>query len=330
MSTEHDGATNAIKIQTRTEKGYTMKQTVEKTANAVTYEPVTVETLEQTARAAAYVAIRKAYLSTARKVTDSAGNVLDYDGNSGGADIIRRLYNGFGDSVSAARSNMDAAAAAYDAAPDRKAAATAETAALAYAETTGNDTDDCIQAAALALWENIAANGGEVGTESAFMDAVRAVHRHIYQQDKNTSTRVRRRYDSTGQLLEMGDYQYIKYPHIYIDAYNGTDENGGAAFDIVDVNDELSRYMRGQSDNDTINDVLAILTTRQRNLVHMVAKGYTFETIAEKLYNTEIKLAENGTDKTPPISHAAAVKRAAALARKHMERIRKRAAVVER
>lgn len=282
-----------------------MKQTVEKTANAVTYEPVTVETLEQTARAAAYVAIRKAYLSTARKVTDSAGNVLDYDGNSGGADIIRRLYNGFGDSVSAARSNMDAAAA-YDAAPDRKAAATAETAALAYAETSGNDTDDCIQAAALALWENIAANGGEVGTESAFMEAVRAVHRHIYQQDKNTSTRVRRRYDSTGQLLEMGDYQYIKYPHIYIDAYNGTDENGGAAFDIVDVNDELSRYMRGQSDNDTINDVLMILTPEQKRVLKYLASGYSYETIAGKMHTT------------------------AAAVRKHFQRIKERAAVVER
>lgn len=268
------------------------------------YAPATLETLEKTAWAAAFVAVRKAYHGTPRKVQVN-GETVNHDGNSGGAEMVRRLYYGFSSSLAAAKMRMDAAAAAYDATPTKATKADYDAAALAYAETTPNDTDDCITAAALALWENINENGGETATETAFMDAVRAVHRYIYQQDKNTSTKVRRTYDEKGQLLAVNDYQYIKYPHIYIDAYTGTDENGAATFDIVDVNDELSKYINGQMANDTINDVLALLTATQKRVLSYLAKGYTYETIAARLNITN------------------------AAARKHVQRIREKAATVK-
>lgn len=282
---------------------------------ATEYKPVTVETIEQTARAAAWVAIRKAYLATARKVKDANGETLDYDGNSGGADIVRRLYYGFSATQAAAKQTMqdaetaaaksaaNAAKSAADAKTAKADAKTAKEAADVYADTTGNDTDDCINAAALALWENIVENGGTEGTEGAFMEAVRAVHKYIYQQDTNTGVKVRRKYDENGRLLAVNDYRYIKYSHIYIDEYRDTED--GAAFDVVDVNDELSKYIKNQRNNDTINDVLTILTPMQKQIVHYIALGYTYETIARRLNTT------------------------AAAVRKHMQRIREKAAAVK-
>lgn len=269
------------------------------------YAPATLETLEKTAFSAAYVAIRKAYHGTPRKVKID-GETVNHDGNSGGTEMIRRLYYGFSSSLAAAKLRMDAAAAAYEATPTKTTKADYDAAARTYSETTPNDTDDCIQKAALSLWENIADNGGETATETAFMDAVRAVHQHIYEQDKNTSTKVRRKYDDKGQLLAINDYQYIKYPHIYIDEYTGTDENGNATFDIVDVNDELAKYIAGQMANDTINEVLAILTATQKRIVSYMARGYTYETMAARLN------ISNG------------------MVRKHVQRIREKARTIER
>lgn len=269
------------------------------------YLAITLETLEKTAFSAAYVAIRKAYHGTPHKITVN-GVDMGRDGNSGGADIIRRLYQGFSTSTAAAKMLYNDAAALYDENPTPQTLETMETAAANYAAAVPNDTDDCIQAAALALWENIAGNDGETATETAFMDAVRAVHRYIYQQDKNTSTKVRRRYNSKGELLAIDDYQYIKYPHISINQYAGEDENGGAIFEIVDVNDELSKYIQGQRNNDTINDVLALLTATQKRILQYVAIGYTYETIAARLNITQSTV------------------------RQHMHRIRQKAATVER
>lgn len=268
------------------------------------YPVITLETLEKTAFSAAYVAIRKAYHGTPRKVI-VGGVEMGRDGNSGGAEMVRNLYHGFSTSTAAAKLLYNDAVRLYDENPTPQTLETMEAAAASYAAAVPNDTDDCIQAAALSLWENIADNGGETATETAFMDAVRAVHQHIYEQDKNTSTKVRRKYDDKGQLLAINDYQYIKYPHIYIDAYTGTDENGNATFDIVDVNDELAKYITGQMANDTINEVLAILTATQKRIVSYMAKGYTYETIAARLN----------------ISNAAA--------RKHVQRIREKAQTIE-
>lgn len=245
--------------------------------------PITAANIQDVARAAAYVAIRRAYLASARKVTDVNGETIAHDGNTGGADMIRRLYYGFAGSEHAARATLDKAATDYDEHTDKTTAATLKAALDGYADATANDTDDCINAAALALWENIVENGGETATDDAFITAVRAVHRYIYQQDTNTSTRVRRKYDEKGNLLAVNDYQYIKYPHIYIDAVAGTDDDGNALFEVVDVNDELSKYIKGQRDNDTINDVLAILTATQKRILHYIARGYTYETIGERL-----------------------------------------------
>lgn len=273
--------------------------------NSKEYPAITLETLERTAVAAAWVAVNAQLRGKARKVTDGKGNVLDHDGNNGGNETMRRLYNGFAYGIATMRGKMAECADEYESNPTKDTLATLLESMDNYTATTANDTDDCISVARLSLWESIVNNGGAEADEEAFNRACNAVRCHIHAEDSNTATRIRRKYDENGNLLAIDDYQYIKYPHLYIDEYSGTDENGNPRFDIVDVNDELSKYIRGQMDNDTINEALALLTTTQRRIVHMVARGYTQETIAKRL---------NMTDRT---------------VRNHLARIREKVAHIE-
>lgn len=229
------------------------------------------------------IAIKRAYLSSARKVTNETGDTINRDGNTGGSEMVRRLYYGFAFCATSKRDTMQRAATAYQSNCTKDTLDTYETAANQYAAAVANDTDDCIQAAALALAEDIMANGGKQGTEDSFLSAVRAVHRYIYQQDSNTATRIRRKYDSNGNLLAINDYQYIKYPHLYIDAYTGEDSEGAPTFDIVDVNDELSKHMQQLYSNELINAILEILSPTQKRVLHYLAMGYTYETIGKRL-----------------------------------------------
>ena len=54
--------------------------------------PITADNLMQAARAAAYVTVRRAYLSTPRSLRDASGEVCGYDGaTTGGTDMIRNF-----------------------------------------------------------------------------------------------------------------------------------------------------------------------------------------------------------------------------------------------
>lgn len=120
--------------------------------------PITADNLMQAARAAAYVTVRRAYLSTPRRLRDASGEVCGYDGaTTGGTDMIRKVYQGFGQGLHAAQGRADRAADAMDAATTDYAAALADLvdAMDGYTDATATDADDLIQTAALSLWQSI-------------------------------------------------------------------------------------------------------------------------------------------------------------------------------
>lgn len=259
----------------------------ERKADAVR-PPITAETLMQSARAAAYCTVRRAYLSTPRTLRDATGQVAGFDGSTtGGADMIRRLYQGFRGGLHAAAGHAEQAAAAMD-----NAATTAEQAAAlvdltaamdAYTATLSNDADDLIQTAALALWQAIVDNDGQTAPDGAFLDACRAVDRQIYAEQSNTGTRVRTTTDAAGNVLRSDEYRYTRLPHLYID-HLSTDANGEITADIVDVSDALSRYMRGQGARDDIAALFRRLTDREQQTLVWYAAGVSHETVARRLH----------------------------------------------
>ena len=266
-----------------------MKLNNERKADAVR-PPITAETLMQSARAAAYCTVRRAYLSTPRTLRDATGQVAGFDGSTtGGADIIRRLYQGFRGGLHAAAGHAEQAAAAMDnaATPAEQAAALVDlTAALdAYTATLSNDADDLIQTAALALWQTIVDNDGQTAPDGAFLDACRAVDRQIYAEQSNTGTRVRTTTDAAGNVLRSDEYRYTRLPHLYID-HLSTDANGEITADIVDVSDALSRYMRGQGARDDIQTALLPLSKPEKQALLWHAAGLTYDTIARRLNTT--------------------------------------------
>ena len=251
-----------------------------------TNAPITAANVMQVARAAAYVTVRRAYLSTPRAIRDGGGQVLGYDGSTtGGADMVRRLWQGFRQGLHSAEGVAEKAAAALDAATDDTAAALADlTAAMdGYTAATANDADDLVQTAALSLWEAIADTPDGTAPEGAFLDACRAVDRAIHAEQSNTGVRVRVKTDSAGNVLRSDEYRYTRLPHLYVD-HLAVDDSGELIADIVDVSDALSRYQRGEGLRDDIRAIMSRLTDRERQTLVWYASGATHETIARRLH----------------------------------------------
>lgn len=252
--------------------------------------PITADNLMQAARAAAYVTVRRAYLSTPRRLRDASGEVCGYDGaTTGGTDMIRRVYQGFGQGLHAAADRADRAADAMDAATTDYAAALADLvdAMDGYTDATATDADDLIQTAALALWQSIALDSpdGQTAPEGAFLAACSAVNKAIYSERSNTSTLVRVKQDAAGNVLRSDEYKYTRLPHLYVDHLE-TDDNGELTADIVDVSDALAAYQRGQGMRDDIQTALAALEAKDRQVLVWHAQGATYETIARRMRTT--------------------------------------------
>lgn len=252
--------------------------------------PITADNLMQAARAAAYVTVRRAYLSTPRSLRDASGEVCGYDGaTTGGTDMIRKVYQGFGQGLHAAQGRADRAADAMDAATTDYAAALADLvdAMDGYTDATATDADDLIQTAALALWQSIALDSpdGQTAPEGAFLDACSAVNKAIYAERSNTGTLVRVKQDAAGNVLRSDEYKYTRLPHLYVDHLE-TDDNGELTADIVDVSDALAAYQRGQGMRDDIQTALAALEAKDRQVLVWHAQGATYETIARRMRTT--------------------------------------------
>lgn len=260
------------------------------TGNRDNRAPITADNLMQAARAAAYVTVRRAYLSTPRKLRDASGDVCGYDGaTTGGTDMIRRVYQGFGQGLHSAAGRVDRAASAMDAATTDHAAALADLvdAMDGYTDATSTDADDLIQTAALSLWQSIALDSpdGQTAPEGAFLAACSAVNKAIYAERSNTGTRVRVRTDAAGNVLRSDEYKYTRLPHLYIDHLE-TDADGELTADIVDVSDALSAYQRGEGMQDDIRAIFRRITDRERQTLIWYASGVTHETIARRLHIT--------------------------------------------
>lgn len=260
------------------------------TGNRDNRAPITADNLMQAARAAAYVTVRRAYLSTPRRLRDASGEVCGYDGaTTGGTDMIRKVYQGFGQGLHAAQGRADRAAAAMDAATTDYAAALADLvdAMDGYTDATATDADDLIQTAALALWQSIALDSpdGQTAPEGAFLAACSAVNKAIYAERSNTGTLVRVKQDAAGNVLRSDEYKYTRLPHLYVDHLE-TDDNGELTADIVDVSDALAAYQRGQGMRDDIQTALAALEAKDRQVLVWHAQGATYETIARRMRTT--------------------------------------------
>lgn len=260
------------------------------TGNRDNRAPITADNLMQAARAAAYVTVRRAYLSTPRRLLDASGEVCGYDGaTTGGTDMIRRVYQGFGQGLHAAADRADRAADAMDAATTDYAAALADLvdAMDGYTDATATDADDLIQTAALALWQSIALDSpdGQTAPEGAFLAACSAVNKAIYSERSNTGTLVRVKQDAAGNVLRSDEYKYTRLPHLYVDHLE-TDDNGELTADIVDVSDALAAYQRGQGMRDDIQTALAALEAKDRQVLVWHAQGATYETIARRMRTT--------------------------------------------
>lgn len=260
------------------------------TGNRDNRAPITADNLMQAARAAAYVTVRRAYLSTPRRLRDASGEVCGYDGaTTGGTDMIRRVYQGFGQGLHAAADRADRAADAMDAATTDYAAALADLvdAMDGYTDATATDADDLIQTAALSLWQSIVSDSpdGQTAPDTAFLAACSAVNRAIYAERSNTGTLVRVKQDAAGGVLRSDEYKYTRLPHLYIDHLE-TDDNGDLTADIVDVSDALAAYQRGQGMRDDIQTALAALEAKDRQVLVWHAQGATYETIARRMRTT--------------------------------------------
>lgn len=260
------------------------------TGNRDNRAPITADNLMQAARAAAYVTVRRAYLSTPRRLRDASGEVCGYDGaTTGGTDMIRRVYQGFGQGLHAAADRADRAADAMDAATTDYAAALADLvdAMDGYTDATATDADDLIQTAALALWQSIALDSpdGQTAPEGAFLAACSAVNKAIYSERSNTGTLVLVKQDAAGNVLRSDEYKYTRLPHLYVDHLE-TDDNGELTADIVDVSDALAAYQRGQGMRDDIQTALAALEAKDRQVLVWHAQGATYETIARRMRTT--------------------------------------------
>lgn len=252
--------------------------------------PITADNLMQAARAAAYVTVRRAYLSTPRSLRDASGEVCGYDGaTTGGTDMIRRVYQGFGQGLHAAQGRADRAADAMDAATTDYAAALADLvdAMDGYTDATATDADDLIQTAALSLWQSIVSDSpdGQTAPDTAFLAACSAVNKAIYAERSNTGTLVRVKQDAAGNVLRSDEYKYTRLPHLYIDHLE-TDDNGDLTADIVDVSDALAAYQRGEGMRDDIQTALAALTRPEKQVLVWAAQGLAYETIARRMGTT--------------------------------------------
>lgn len=256
-----------------------MKTAVQQTGQAGNeYPPITVDNIMETARRAAYVAIRRAYNAKARTVKDKSGNVIAYDGNVGGNKKMQELKERMSRTTCAARERMERAASDYDSNPNAETAKTYAIAADEYAQAVGNDTDDCIQVAAASLWQSIHENGGEIAPDGAFVDALRAVHRYIYSEDKNTATRVRRTYNEKGELQRISDYEYIKYQMEYLDEWRENADGDGYTVTQIPASDEYKRVIQA----DEIQRLYAVLPRRAKQVLYGLYMGYTYESIGRK------------------------------------------------
>lgn len=111
-----------------------------------------------------------------------------------------------------------------------------------------SDAQDIVSAAALAYLEAEAD-----GSENAFLDAVRAVHRYVY-----------------GQKQKQADNK-----HIWID-----DPETG---EIENVNNNIHRLLNCIYTDEVINTISAALSPTQRKILKYMAYGYTNITIAKRL-----------------------------------------------
>lgn len=163
-----------------------------------------------------------------------------------------------------------------------------------YAQTTANDFDDLVQTAVLALWQDLVNNGGVCCSDTAFIDGLRAVANEINHNKGNLlECQVTVKTNDKGDIVDRKSKYKVKYKHLYIDEYTGEDEDGTPLFEIVDTTNRIAEYIDRECDNDTINEITALLTPTQREILKRVAQGRTYETIARTLGLTVDKVKYN-------------------------------------
>lgn len=163
-----------------------------------------------------------------------------------------------------------------------------------YAQTTANDFDDLVQTAVLALWQDLVNNGGVCCSDTAFIDGLRAVDNVINNAKRNLlECQITVKTNDKGDIVDRKSKYKVKYKHLYIDEYTGEDEDGAPLFEIVDTTNRIAEYIDRECDNDTINEITALLTPTQREILKRVAQGRTYETIARALGLTVDKVKYN-------------------------------------
>jgi len=243
------------------------------------FDAITLDAMRDTAQKAAYCTIRMLYLGQVRRVKNAQGETIAHDGTSGADAMITRVFNAFRACMTSAVARIERAEAAHEDAPALETLDVLESAVKQGLRVCASDADDCISVAFEALYADFTENDGACSPE-AFSKACSAVHAYVYSEESATATRTRRKYDESGNLLALNEYKYVKHPHMYIE-----DEATG---DIVDVNDGISRLMRGLVAHETIQAVLALLTPTQKRIIAHVAKGHTNATIAKRLNITPV------------------------------------------
>lgn len=301
------------------------------TAAAREYPAVTADTLPAAARTAAYIAVRTAVLGRPVKVSRAGKTV--YNGALSGADpVALRLWQGFRGGLSAASDRADRAAAALDnattasdraAALDDLAAATGILASTALA----SDTDDCISAAALAIWEHMADNDG-TDDGGAWLAGVRATHRHIYGERKAGGRRVRTTTDAAGNVLRTDAVRYTWQGHLWADV-TARNENGDLVHDVVDVHNAIDDYTRRAGQSAAVSALLDAIDRDNKDLVpvlRLVARGWTWETIARRLHPSAVPVDGRRVswDDLDDGQRAAAIRRHAHTLCNRVSRLRRR------
>jgi len=186
---------------------------------------------------------------------------------------------------------------------------------FAYLKETNNDTTDIIQVAAAVLWENKTSS-------DAFFEACKEVRRYIYslnpQQQKTAHTPLYKALPQVrkilkGQNISASPTRIAELKQVIADkgitlenidnfiaekksqakkSYNDTNmyihdkehsyTSGNG--EIENVNNEITKLLKGITDNDTITEIVnALKSPQQKQVLKYMAFGYSNSGIAEKM-----------------------------------------------
>lgn len=194
---------------------------------------------------------------------------------------IHELRNQYTKSFARLSENLAKAECEYLSNPNAKTLKTLHDVQAAFASTPScNDYDDLIQECKSAMLLAV-----DDSTLDPFNEGLKAVNNYINAERKRTTNTL-----------------YYEEYSIETDA----DGNENVTVDIVDANDVLAQLIKQIDNNDTLCEISRLLTKTQLRIFHLVAKGYTYETIAtrvqlktadavrKQIYRARKKLADNG------------------------------------